>query len=457
MAGGGTSTPEDATTTGPPNNAMSTRGAAGCPDDDPAASALQTLLDKGSAVELKGLTKGGLKGQRGTVTRMQFPDDDGRWPVSLASDPARVLLVKPANLVLLRECAQCGALKPPADFQRCKRCMLALYCDRGCQAQHWKGGGHRRVCKAPWDCIVCLDSEDLPLPIESGCGCRGDSAWSHVACRIEEADSGFERALQSPAAAQVMAAMGTNMEEAGAKMKLLGVNHRLQCSTCKQKFHGAMALGIAKEYVQRPVANFATLMAAGNRCDPRRMRHAPLAGLLDLAGALDDCFRQSEGEVLHRILLAADSHSDVDGASMHQLGVSVHFQGRPLEAEAIFRKVLAQRQRILGPDHADTLRTAERLFSSLFNQQIAAKDDEAHLLLTGVIALRDRTFGPDHRDYDTLVTSSNLARMLLRLGKQDEVVALSRSNLNDTRRLLGSVAWRPPRPWAKCGWHLSLY
>ena len=39
------------------------------------------------------------------------------------------------------EAAGCVALKP---FSRCK---AVVYCAEKCQAQHWKVGGHRGVCK----------------------------------------------------------------------------------------------------------------------------------------------------------------------------------------------------------------------------------------------------------------------------------------------------------------------
>ena len=60
-------------------------------------------------------------------------------------------------------------------WQRCSRCKQAFYCDADCQREHWKCGGHKKVCKEPRGCSICLDNDGPPLPIQGGCGCREEA------------------------------------------------------------------------------------------------------------------------------------------------------------------------------------------------------------------------------------------------------------------------------------------
>ena len=66
-------------------------------------------------------------------------------------------------------------------------------------------------------CFVCLEAS--PPPIQMGCACRGDAGLAHIGCLIQAAAS--------------RAAHGRN---AGW----------WQCSTCKQRFTGAMQIGLAE-------------------------------------------------------------------------------------------------------------------------------------------------------------------------------------------------------------------
>ena len=67
-------------------------------------------------------------------------------------------------------------------------------------------------------------------------------------------------------------------------------------------------------------------------------------------------------------------------------------------------EVLAVKQRVLGAEHADTLRAAGILAVSLFQQ---GKYDEAEKMLRELLAVRKRVLGAEHAD--TLSTAGNLA------------------------------------------------
>ena len=48
-----------------------------------------------------------------------------------------------------RTCVNCGAaeMTDSVALKPCSRCKAVVYCGKACQAQHWKLGGHRSVCK----------------------------------------------------------------------------------------------------------------------------------------------------------------------------------------------------------------------------------------------------------------------------------------------------------------------
>ena len=46
-------------------------------------------------------------------------------------------------MLLVTACATCGA---PAPAKACARCKMP-YCSSACQAEHWAGGGHKKMCK----------------------------------------------------------------------------------------------------------------------------------------------------------------------------------------------------------------------------------------------------------------------------------------------------------------------
>jgi TPR repeat protein len=70
-------------------------------------------------------------------------------------------------------CAHCKSKGDIGTMKRCSRCQAVFYCSAKCQTQHWKGGGHKAVCRAlgtstPTD-TVTAESESVthhnPCPI----------------------------------------------------------------------------------------------------------------------------------------------------------------------------------------------------------------------------------------------------------------------------------------------------
>ena len=87
----------------------------------------------------------------------------------------------PTNLKELASCGHCGAEKRLDALKKCARCLAVHYCDGACQREHWKRGGHKQACKEPLACIICLDNDGHPLPIQCGCGCRDEAGCAHMA------------------------------------------------------------------------------------------------------------------------------------------------------------------------------------------------------------------------------------------------------------------------------------
>ena len=111
-----------------------------------------------------------------------------------------------------------------AARNRCGRCTRAYYCSHRCQKGDWKGGGHKLVCKEAPCCTICLEGGDTPLPMQRGCGCRGDAGLAHVACISQSAVHRGEGHWH-PAWAV--------------------------CATCGQRCTRGMQLGLARELVLR--------------------------------------------------------------------------------------------------------------------------------------------------------------------------------------------------------------
>ena len=106
--------------------------------------------------------------------------------------------------------------------------------------------------------------------------------------------------------------------------------------------------------------------------------------------------------------------------------------GRFGEAIELFGRVLAERERVLGPDHPDTLTTRNNL---AFAYHSAGRFDEAIELYERVLAEQERVLGPDHPD--TLTVRNNLAFAYHSAGRFGEAIELFERVLADQERVLG--------------------
>jgi CRP-like cAMP-binding protein/tetratricopeptide (TPR) repeat protein len=107
-------------------------------------------------------------------------------------------------------------------------------------------------------------------------------------------------------------------------------------------------------------------------------------------------------------------------------------RGRAGEAEALYRELLADRCRVQGEDHLDTLTTRHDLAAAIGMQ---GRYGEAEALYRGLLDDDYRLLGPGHRE--TLAARYNQARMIGLQGRYAEAEELGRAVLADQHRLLG--------------------
>jgi tetratricopeptide (TPR) repeat protein len=116
----------------------------------------------------------------------------------------------------------------------------------------------------------------------------------------------------------------------------------------------------------------------------------------------------------------------------HAIGDVLMEQGSYRDAEEVLRAAGDARERALGPQHADTLRSRTRLAYSQYRQ---GKYNDAIAGFRGIVALEERIFGPMHPD--TLLARNGLAIALDNGGKPAEAEAEHRRILAIREKVLG--------------------
>ena len=118
--------------------------------------------------------------------------------------------------------------------------------------------------------------------------------------------------------------------------------------------------------------------------------------------------------------------------SQNNLAAAYRAAGRAAEAIALHERTLADRERVLGPDHPDTLQSRNNLALAY---RAAGRAAEAIALHERTLADRERVLGPDHPD--TLGSRNNLALAYEDAGRAAEAIPLHERTLADCERTLG--------------------
>jgi tetratricopeptide (TPR) repeat protein len=153
--------------------------------------------------------------------------------------------------------------------------------------------------------------------------------------------------------------------------------------------------------------------------------------LLDLGDSAAQAIEVTEALLADRERVLGPDHSDTLTAR-NDLAAAYLAAGRAAEAIPLFERTLADRERVLGPDHQDTLTARSNLGESY---RAAGRSAEAIPLHERTLADRERVLGPDHPS--TLTSRNNLALGYQGAGRAAEAIPLHERNLADSERVQG--------------------
>ncbi|WP_367136801.1 MULTISPECIES: serine/threonine-protein kinase [Streptomyces] len=148
-------------------------------------------------------------------------------------------------------------------------------------------------------------------------------------------------------------------------------------------------------------------------------------------GRWEEADRAHAAVAADRERLLGPDHPDTL-TSRYEAAFALSALGRPGEALREYARAAAGRERALGPDHPATL--AARQETAYVLGQLG-RHYEAHDVYAAVLAARERTVGPDHPD--TLRCRHNLAFNLGRLGRLEESYRMACEVAVTRSRVLG--------------------
>jgi tetratricopeptide (TPR) repeat protein len=149
-------------------------------------------------------------------------------------------------------------------------------------------------------------------------------------------------------------------------------------------------------------------------------------------GQLHPAIGLFERTLADRIRLLGPKHPDTLTSQLN-LARAYEAAGRPAEAVVLFEQTRTGRTGVLGADHPDTL-AAQHSLAGAYQQ--AGRADEAIALYRQTVLDRTRALGEDHPD--TLGSQGNLAHAYLSAGRLAEAIALYERTLDGQTRVLGA-------------------
>ena len=305
--------------------------------------------------------------------------------------------------LLLTQCAVCATDLGLSLGKKCGRCSTR-YCGAACQVQHWKEGGHDKLCKlikkaggaeqynanAKYSeavsvaaeacaedtkgqtCYICTQA--LHWKTKEGlvrmCACRGTAGFAHVSCLAEEAKILHAEAEENNLDDKVMQARFDRWHT---------------CSLCKQDYHGVVrcALGWAcwKTYVGWPETDA-----------PRRLAITVLGNGLDSANHHEDALSVKESELSIERRLEASEVSIL--AAQNNLANSYYTLKRFEEAVCLRQAVYSGHLKLNGEQHRHTLIAANNYATSLFG---LGRFEEAKSLVRKTMPVARRILGENEQ------------------------------------------------------------
>jgi len=378
--------------------------------------------------------------------------------------------------MILTQCACCAAPLPHLAKQ-CSR-YKTRYCGPACQEQHWKEGGHDKLCKKirrgggaeqyhadtkykeavavaaeacvedtkGQACYICTEAvhRHTKEGLVRGCACYTTEGFVHVSCLAEQAKILREEA-----------------EENNLDIKVLGETWLRwhTCSLCKQQYHGIVscALGWAcwKTYLGRPEGNITRSLAMnvlGNglysvnlHADVLSVQEAELA-MMQRVGATQAHILGSQGNIAQTygelgrseqsicmrrdvysgfLRLEGEEHEATVSAAYNYVVSLVDLQ-RFEEAKALLRKMIPVARRALGENHDLTLMMRKIYAVALYRDTGATLDNlrEAVTTIEDTERIARRVLGGSHPHVVDIERDLQKSRAALRARDGDYVSSI---------------------------------
>jgi hypothetical protein len=348
--------------------------------------------------------------------------------------------------MILTQCAVCATELGLSLGKKCGRCSTR-YCGAACQEQHWKEGGHDKLCKPikkaggaeqynankkyaesvgaaaeacaedtkGQTCYIC--TEAIHRRTKEGlvrmCACRGTAGFAHVSCLAEQAKLLCDEAEDN----------NLSLNERWARW--------YTCGLCEQDYHGVVscALGWAcwKTYVGRPETDSPRmnairqlgngLCAAGHHEDALSVQAAQLsmerrlgaseesllitqenfANSYGRLGRLEEALLMQQGVYSGRVKLHGEEHFTTLIAA-YNYASSLVVLGRFEETKVLLRKTIPMARRVLGECHDITIKMRWIYGGALYQDPGATFDDlrEAVTTLEDTVQIARRVLGGAH-------------------------------------------------------------
>ncbi len=133
-------------------------------------------------------------------------------------------------------------------------------------------------------------------------------------------------------------------------------------------------------------------------------------------------YQQADYAEAEKLLLAALKEAEKFGerdprlaTSLNNLAVLYNAQGKYTEAEPLYQRSLAIREKALGPEHPDVAQSLNNL-AVLYNAQ--GRYAQAEPLYQRALAIREKALGPEHPNVATVL--ENYAALLHKLNRDAE-------------------------------------
>jgi hypothetical protein len=368
--------------------------------------------------------------------------------------------------MILTQCAVCATELGLTLGKKCGRCSTR-YCGPACQVQHWKEGGHDKLCRLikkaggaeqynannkyaeavsvavakcaddtkGQTCYICTQA--LHWKTKEGlvrmCACRGTAGFAHVSCLAEQAKILCDEAEENNLGDKAWGARWLRWST---------------CSLCEQRYHGVVscALGWAcwKTYVGRPGRDGPRinamrllgngLYAANHYEDALSVQEAELSmwrrlgaqeeRLLIVQTNLSNTYAQMGrlGQVLQmdqdiyrgRVKFnGEEDKSTLNAANNYAISLTNNLRFR--EAKSLLGKTMPVARRVLGESNDITLRLKKIYGRALHEDPGATLDDlrEAVTTLEDAARIARRVLGPSHPTTEDIVLDLQNARAAL--------------------------------------------